>query len=213
MPASAEWISMKKHSVYTKAFMVLNGCWKRHEPHTQHLNMKSKSSQACMVMVAELWMHNDWVLWLAPGQLMTISVSLKCFWGNSWLYLSPPQSPPSPLCGHLVCSGSTQRDHVLSSQCLLNTSLESSWHRQDTTALSTRTSLSLSLPGRSSTAFFYPTCSAPFSSFLTDIIVSCLVFASSCRLCQYVWHHFCCLFFLSCPFFLTLLHVQDVLSL
>lgn len=38
----------------------------------------------------------------------------------------------------------SQRDHVLSSQCLLNTSLESSWHRQDTTALSTRTSLSLS---------------------------------------------------------------------
>lgn len=45
---------------------------------------------------------------------------------------------------HLVCCGSTQRGQALSSQCLLKTSPESSWHRQDTAALSTCTRLSLS---------------------------------------------------------------------
>lgn len=89
---------------------------------------------------------------------MTFRWFLKCFWELSCLYLSPP-----PLSEHLVCSGSTQRGHVLSSQCLLKTSLESSWHRQDTAALSTRTRLSLCLPGHSFTALFYPTCSASFS--------------------------------------------------
>lgn len=44
--------------------------------------------------------HNDWASGLALGQLKTIFVSLKRFWGNSWLYLSPPQSPPSSLHGH-----------------------------------------------------------------------------------------------------------------
>lgn len=44
----------------------------------------------------------------------------------------------------LVCCGSTQRGQALSSQCLLKTSPESSWHRQDTAALSTCTRLSLS---------------------------------------------------------------------
>ena len=42
-----------------------------------------------------------------------------------------------------VCSGSTQRGQVLSGRCLLKTSLESSWHHHVTTALSTRTRLSL----------------------------------------------------------------------
>lgn len=64
-----------------------------------------------------------------------------CLWESSCLYLSPPQSPP-PLSGRSVCP--TQRGHVLSGQCLLKTSLESRWHRQDTTALSPRTRLSLS---------------------------------------------------------------------
>lgn len=46
---------------------------------------------------------------------------------------------------YLVCCASTQRGHALSSQCLLKTQkTESSWHRQDTAALSAYTSLSLS---------------------------------------------------------------------
>lgn len=66
-------------------------------------------------------------------------ISQMLFGEYTRLYLSPP--PPSE---HLVCSGSTQRGHVLSSQCRPKTSPETNWHRQDTAALSTRTRLCLS---------------------------------------------------------------------
>lgn len=50
---------------------------------------------------------------------------------------------------------------------------------------------------------FYHTCTASFSHSRYPPFSP----ASSClaSFCQYVWHHLCYLFFLSCPFFLTLL--------
>lgn len=80
-------------------------------------------------LIVNLWGRNSGI-----GQLMSIFIFLKCFRENSWLFTSQ----------HLVCCGSTQRGHTLGSQCLLKTSPESSWHRQDTAALSTCASLSLS---------------------------------------------------------------------
>lgn len=91
---------------------------------------------------------------------LNISPITKVLWEK--LYVPQSQSAPS-LCGHLICSGSTQRGHVLSSQCLLKTSLGSSWHRQDTTALSTRTRLPLSPWSFFHSSVFYPSCSASFS--------------------------------------------------
>lgn len=83
-------------------------------------------------------------------QFWTTSVFPTRFWENSCFYLSLQTSPPA-LLEHSVCSGSTQRTRFEWSV----SSPESSWHRQDTAALSSCTRLSLS-PWSFSHSFVFP---------------------------------------------------------
>lgn len=92
----------------------------------------------------------------------------------------------------LVCCGSTQRGQALSSQCLLKTSPESSWHRQDTAALSTCTRLSLS-----PWSFFHRHLFLPHSLCLS---LSLTLVISSSHLCLSIRvTSLLLLMFLSCP--------------
>lgn len=121
-------------------------------------------------------------------------------WGKLTPYLQPTQLPTAP-CGHLF--GSAQKAHVLSGsvcrRCLQSLTGTAKTRQHCQLAL-------LSLPPWR----FFPRSSFTPLALPSSLPLVSLPFswnsrlASSCPLCQYVWHHFCCLFSLSCSFFHSL---------